>query len=449
MLLYRRLHEIVLIVLIIGIMNIYDVIKNVNISIYEVININDKNMMYILLITLFFFLIFLNKNNEDRYSLEFEIILALGLIGLNILLISNDLIIFFLSLELYSLSVYLLLFKNELNKAKITILYFLIGSISSSIILLGIAILYKYSGSLDLIFILQNLEILADYHYNQHLYLFSGLALFLFGLLFKLGAAPFYYWVIRVYSQMDIKILTYQSIVPKIVYILILISIFKNLNSEIFSPLFIKLLLFSAFLSLFLAPIGGLTHGVNQFKTILAYSSTLHVGFLLLGLAANSNNIVEGEILNIFQYLTIYGINTFQLLLGFYILQNNENKKVLINKSLFLFSLLISLFSFIGLPPFAGFYAKLNIFLNCFNTNNEIFYFAIFFMLISTLISSFLYLKFIHYLYFSDLQKFLMADTLSSNLFTPVYLFSFFSLFLLFYPLFLPYLSPFFEYFSL
>lgn len=456
MLIYRRLHEIVLIELLIGLINMVDIIKNVKISLYEVININEKNMITLLIITFFFFLIFFNKFADDKISLELELILGLGLIGLFVIILSKDLIIFFLAIELYSLSVYLLLFKNDKNKAQITILYFLIGSISSSLLLLGIAILYNYTGSLNIEFILENFEIITNYHYDNNFYLFFGLAIFFFALLFKLGAAPFQYWVIRVYTQMDIKILIYQSIIPKIAYILILLNLFFYLNSS--SSLFLLLLLFSSFLSLLLAPVGAITHGVNQFKTILAYSSILHVGFLLLGLAANFQHlkdVVSPKLItaNLIEYLVIYGINTIHLFIGFYLLQNNKDSKLSLHKSLFFFSLLISLFSFIGLPPFAGFYAKLNIFINCYNTNNSIFYLAIIFILISTLISSFLYLKFIKFLYFSEFSDHMINSNHSislgySNTLYSSYLFSFFSLFLFFYPFFLPFLSPLFDLFS-
>lgn len=449
MLRYRRLHEIVLIELMIGLINMIDIIKNVKISIYEVININEKNMITLLLITFFFFLIFFNKFADDKISLELELILGLGIIGLFVIILSKDLIIFFLAIELYSLSVYLLLFKNDKNKAQITILYFLIGSISSSLLLLGIAILYNYSGSLNIEFILENFEILTNYHYDNNFYLFFGLAIFFFALLFKLGAAPFQYWVIRVYTQMDIKILIYQSIIPKIAYILILLNLFYYLNTS--STLFLLLLFFSSFLSLFLAPVGAISYGVNKFKTILAYSSILHVGFLLLGIAANYSIYLENKLLtvNLIEYLVIYGINTIHLFIGFYLLQNNKDNKLSLHKSLFFFFLLISLFSFIGLPPFAGFYAKLNIFINCYNTNNSIFYLAIIFILISTLISSFLYLKFIKFLYFSEFSDHLINSNNSINVSTlySSYLFSFFSLFLFFYPFLLPYLSPFFDLF--
>lgn len=458
MIIYRRLHEIVLIILIMGMLNLYDIIKNVEISVYEVININEKNIIYLLLITLFFFFIFFHSNtlvfekDSLNFSMEFELILGLGLIGLSFLILSNDLILFFLALELYSLSVYLLLFKNEINQARISILYFLLGSISSSFILLAFSILYSYTGSLDLKYIIENIEVIIRYHKEDEIILLMGFALFLLGLLFKLGSAPFQFWVIRVYTQMDLKVLIYQSIIPKIAYIYIISKILNNFNysNNSISYLFLFLLLFSALLSLFLGPLGGLTHGVNQFKTIIAYSSILHVGYLLLGLVSNYENI-ESVGLNLFQYLFIYAFNTFHLLLAFFFLQSLYNKRS-INMSILLLNFIISIFSFIGLPPFAGFYAKLNIIINCYYTNNLLLQiFGIIFILVSTLIALFLYLKFINYLYFTK-NYFYSVETQNTNNPTSLlfsYLLSFFSLFLLFYPFFLPFLSPIFEILSL
>lgn len=455
MLIYRRLHEMILIILMIGIINIYDIIKNINISIYDVIRINEKNIIYLLLITLFFFFIFFHSNSfiyklSIVNTMEFELILGLGLIGLFFLILSNDFIFFFLALELYSLSVYLLLFKNNPSHAQISILYFLLGSISSSLILLALALFYKYSGSLNIEYLLENIEVILTYHHDDNNLLLFAFALFIIGLLFKLGAAPFQFWVVRVYSHMDLKILIYQSIVPKIVYIYILYKLLNHFPSSSNSiiSLLLLILLFSAFLSLFIGPIGGLNNGINQFKRIIAYSSILHVGYLLLGLV--SNYYSEEISLNLFQYLIIYGVNTFQLLLAFLFLQSIISSLSL-NIPLLFSLLLFSVFSFIGLPPFAGFYGKLNIILNCLNTNNILLEgFAILFIIVSTLISLFIYLKFINMLYLSPnyfLSNFNSKANTNSFFFS--YLLSFLTFFLLFYSLFLPYFSPLFDLLSL
>jgi len=447
----------VLLILLIGLINLYDIVKNVNISIYDVININEKIIIYLLLITLFFFFIFFHSNlfSSSQYtlsnSMEFELILGIGLIGLFFLIISNDFILFFLALELYSLSVYLLLFKNNINQARISILYFLLGSISSSFILLGFSIIYSQTGSLNINYIIENLNTINYYHNNSE-WIFNGFALFFIGLLFKLGAAPFQFWVIRVYTQMDLNILLYQSIVPKIAFIFIFYNIlFQFFNfHHFFISFLLFLLLSSSFLSLFIGPIGGITHGIKRFKTIIAYSSILHVGYLLLGLV--SNYYSEAIYLNIFQYLLIYGLNTLQFIIAFYLLQNiYKNRKNNINVRLLFFFFLISIFSFIGLPPFAGFYGKINIILNCFYTNILLFqFFAIFFIIISTLIALFLYLKFINFLYFLPKEGFirvLQFQKEESSFF--FYFFSFLTLFLFFYPIFFPYLSPIYEILSI
>ena len=172
------------------------------------------------------------------------------------------------------------------------------------------------------------------------------------------------------------------------------------------------------------------------------------MGYLLLGIV--SNYYSEAIYLNIFQYLLIYGLNTFQFILAFYFLQNLYNKKNgNINTRLLFFFFLISIFSFIGLPPFAGFYGKLNIIFNCYFTNNLLFQlFAILFIIISTLIAIFLYLKFINYLYFIPKEGFISIINNKESYFF-AYILSFFSLFLFFYPIFLPYISPIFDILSI
>lgn len=421
-----RLHEIVLLILIIGMTNIYDMLKNINISVYDLININGKNILFLLFITLIFFFIF-SQLTPVQYTVEYEIMLGLGLIGIYFIILSNDFLLFYLALELYSLSVYLLIFKNTPHVRSITILYFLIGSISSSFILLGIALLYNSTGSLDIQFILQNIDTISSYLKDDNIGLRIGLILLFSGLLFKIGGAPFQFWVLRVYPIMDIKILMYQAIIPKITFIFVLSLLIPPVG--VVYEVIIKLILFAAFLSLFVGPIGGISNGVNKFKKIIAYSSILHVGYLLLGLAANNFYLS--------QYLLIYGVNTLQFLLAFSSFQYAS--------PLLYFFFLISIFSFIGLPPFAGFYGKLMIILNCFYTSNLLLQiFGILFIILSTLIAAFLYLKFINFFYFKS-KLISPPENIDTNTGGNVYFLSFLSLFLLVYPIYLPYFNPFFE----
>lgn len=425
-----RLHEMVLMVLIIGNINIYQIFKNVKITLFDIIIINDNNLLFIFLISILFFLIFFKKNNLAKGN-EFDIILGLGLIALNIIIMSNDLIVFYLALELYSLSVYLLLYKNEKIKAEITVLYFLLGSISSSLILFAIAIFYYFTGSLNMIFNFQYFSFIFNYHSNFLFYL--GPISLIIGLLFKLGASPFQFWVIKIYNHMDLRILIYQSIIPKIIYIVLLLFLCFNLNI----PFFSYLLLFSAFLSLFIGSINALFYKVHNFKILFAYSSVLHVGFLLIGIATIiiDNTIYVQSWANIMEYLGIYSINTFQILLAFSLLQMQFNNKLIINKYLFIFSILISLFSFIGIPPLAGFYAKLNIIMNCYNTNNKLLYLAIIIIIISTLISTFLYLKFFNFFNFKTNPIFFYHQVQTSDI-TLSYIYSLLTILLILYPFF-------------
>ena len=450
-----RFHEIILLILIIGMINIYDILKNVNISVYDVININEKSILYQITLILFFTasLFFFNNRETEANNLEFQLILALGFIGIYVLIISNDLIILYLGLELYSLSVYLLLFKN---KNKITILYFLLGSISSSFILLAIALLYNSTATLDIKYIFQYFDIITSYLEESKIFnnISVGLVLFFCGLLFKIGSAPFQFWVLKVYTQMDLKILMYQSIVPKIAYIFLFSTLLNNLNNSQNTQLGIfKLILFSAFLSLLIGPIGALSKGVNKYKKLIAYSSILHVGYLLLALVANNwdNNVYSANA--IYQYILIYGINTLQFGLIFFFIQfdslNIDKKERSLNKPLLLFFLLISIFSFIGLPPFAGFYGKLNIVLNCLYTNNILLeFYGIILIILSTLIAAFLYLKFFHFFFFTPFFIHSTLSTIPSSNYSGYFL-SFLSLFLLVYPIYLPYFLPFFELFAL
>ena len=400
-------NKIIMAILLMGLINMIDLYKNI------VINsggfyISENNLFYLFIISLFGAFgafgddlkVNINKlcNNlfpaKPRDNFTVYLILGLSLTGLLMLLISGDLIILYLSLELYSLSVYLLVFKYG-GGAKLSILYLILGGISSSLILLGIAIMYSNSGSLDLVII--NMGGISS-------------KILTLGLLFKVGSAPFQYWVIKVYSKTDLPILMYLTILPKFVFVYALaLPGFANDKGVIYVCGILSLIVGSiSALSLSAPPSGGdifpqggiysaspespqrgdlsfwdklfyriiYTGGVH-FKTLLAYSSVYNVGFLLLAHTGGMS----------LQYLIIYGLNTLHLLLG-YRLGGASWPGVGILK----LTVIISVFSFIGFPPFAGFFAKINILFYSFFSQQLVGVFVIF---AASAAAAFLYLKFL------------------------------------------------------
>ena len=496
-----KIWEIIMSIYIIGLINIYNIfsygldqIINKE-TIGGIININENNIKYLIIINILILLIFnsniLFEQSLGIKSIEFIYLIAFGLLGLNLIILSNDLILIFIAIELYSLSVYLLiLLKISKITSRISIIYLLINSISSYIFLLGIAIIYKYSGSIILEEIMYIININNDTENINKIII--GILLLVLAILLKLGTVPFNFWVLRLYTALESRILLYQIIIPKLVFIYLLYKIFNTLfiipmtEYNIFHNLtfinsFYFLFFFISILSVIIGSIAGLFH--NYFKALLTYSSILNIGFILLGLSnelikysnislLNVNlfnwSIIGGSI-TFLEYLFIYTINSLSIFFCFLLINPKKSNEIplfqsinSLNKSfniaynypmLSLF-LLFSIFSFIGIPPFAGFYAKINIFINILYSYNILSMFAIFFLLLSTFISACFYLKFLLYFFFplkvynfnktftisEQEDNFLISDKPTSL----SYFFSFFSLFLFLYPFLSNFLYPFF-----
>ncbi len=427
-----------------------------------IINIKESNIIIILLLNILFYIIFnsgynfinkyYNLNYKGVNSMEYIFLISLGLLGLNIIILSKDLILIFISLELYSLSVYLLiLLKITKNSTRMSIVYLIVNSLSSYMFLLGVSIIYKYTGSLILDEI-NNILISKEINNNINI----GVLLLLLSILIKLGTVPFNYWVLRLYTTLESRILLYQIIIPKIVYIFLLNNIYKyiilELNIEILKKYIIIIYLISI-LSVIIGSIGGLFN--NYFKSIITYSSILNMGFILLGIISNNNINIWWE------YIIIYVINTLSIYLGFLLInpkllfykpeyfkiKKEDKKEINYNKiyPYFTICILLSIFSFIGIPPLAGFYAKLNIFMNIINTFKEWGIISIIILLIGTFISACFYLKFILFFFIKKNKEQIINfnEVLITN--SPIsisYYLSFFSLFLITYPFIYNYIYP-------
>lgn len=476
-----RIWEIIMSIFIIGLINIYiihiygiegiypiieihngkEIWENMNCG--GILKINEKNLLYIIVINIFLLIIFnsgykYTEKNKILLSTEYIYLLSFGIIGLNIIILSNDLIYLFISLELYSISIYILiLLKITKNTSRMSIIYLLINSLSSYIFLLGISLIYKNTGSVileEIFYIINNNEIIKNKGE-------IGLILIIISLLIKLGSVPFNFWVLRLYTSLENRILLYQIIIPKLVYIYILNDIYINLipgRDEPNMKYILIVLNIIAILSVIIGSIGGLFN--TYYKSILTYSSILNIGFILIGIFNNINN--NESKYSLIEYLLIYSINTLALFFCFLIIKtknltgsgnifnkikNNQSNKFQFNKTypFYTICILIIIFSLIGIPPFAGFFAKLNIFINLINSYNEIWMIPIIFLLIGTFISACFYIKFLLYFFFrtnynlSNINNLLISDK-------PIaisYYYTFLTIFLIIYPFISNYLYPF------
>jgi NADH-ubiquinone oxidoreductase chain 2 len=328
-----------------------------------------------------------NKLGEHLKIIEYPLIILFIIGGGVFLITTNDLISIFLSIELQSYGLYLLstIYRNSELSTSGGLIYFLLGGLSSCFILLGTSLLYANSGttSLDGLYIINSISDLNDNNtsWYKSYYLNLSLLIFSIGFMFKISAAPFHFWSPDVYDGIPTIVTTFVAIIAKIsifVFLLELVYYTSNTGGNVAQYNWTYGLLISSLLSLIIGTVLGLTQ--FRIKRLLAYSTISHVGFILLALSISSVESTQAFIFYLIQY-SISNLNIFIILItiGFslysYINNSKYSKNLLeannspiqlitqlkgyfyINPILSL-SLAITIFSFVGIPPLIGFFAK-------------------------------------------------------------------------------------------
>jgi len=334
-----------------------------------------------------------NKMGEQFTIIEYSLILLFITIGATFLISTSDLVSIFLSIELQSYGLYLLstLYRNSELATSGGLTYFLLGSLSSCFILLGTCLLYANSGTtnLDGLYVITSLSDMFNDNTNSILYWYKpyyiniSLLIMSIGFLFKISAAPFHFWSPFVYDAIPTIVTTFVAIIAKISIFIFLLELVHYTNNSLFGFQFnwTSGLLLSSLLSLIIGTIVGLTQ--FRIKRLFAYSTISHVGFILLALSINSIESIQAFIFYLMQY-SISNLNAFILLvtigfsLFYYVNDSKDDKEFnkLIDKNLspiqlisqlkgyffvnpvLALSLTITIFSFVGIPPLIGFFAK-------------------------------------------------------------------------------------------
>jgi NADH-ubiquinone oxidoreductase chain 2 len=325
----------------------------------------------------------------DNYSSNYSILILFSILGSSLLISSFDLISLYLSIELQSFGLYVLstLYRNSESSTSAGLKYFLLGALSSCIILLGSGIIYSYSGvtNLESLYLLNSVTGIINIDSNVLNSLYSiqginlGIILIFIGFLFKIAAAPLHNWSPDVYDEVPTIVTTWLTIIPKMSILFLLLELQVNLYhysqiSLLTSDSVIKnILLISSLLSLIIGSLLGLSQ--IKIKRLLAYSTISHIGFILLALAINTEQSIDSFIFYILQY-TITNLNIFLIILALSYKQNKINttkeinetnkdinyiyqfKGLFSNNPLLCISLAICLFSMAGIPPLIGFFSK-------------------------------------------------------------------------------------------
>lgn len=349
-----------------------------------------------------FLTIIISPKKEERAAPEYAILILAIVLGSCLLAMSMNFVMVLLSLELISLSSYVLAgFAFDRKSAEGSLKYFLFGTVATACMIYGMSLIYGLSGTLDFSSN-QFIEALMDNHSEL---LVVASFLIIAGLLFKISAVPFHLWAPDVYESAPTAVVAFLSVVPKLAGFAILIKIVLSLN--LFGQSMITWGTVVAVISLLSILVGNLSALVQTNpKRMLAYSSIAQSGFLLIGLATIS---MEGIHFSMF-YSVIFLLMNFLVFATLKQFENSISIESINNFSglgrnsfLLAFSLLIGLIALTGLPPTAGFTAKLLIFTSLWgsyqDTQSIIFIVLFIVGLANTVIALFYYLK-IPYLLF-------------------------------------------------
>jgi len=378
-----------------------------------------------------------DKKQENEGSImvsEYSLLILFTTMGASFLLSSSDLISMYLSIELQSFAVYVLatLYRTSESATSAGLKYFLLGGLSSCLILLGTAIIYSYTGltQFESIYSLCQASVassvVAESTNDVMAPVFLGLLLIGVGFLFKVAAAPFHNWAPDVYDGVPTIVTSWLTTMPKISIFLFLLELqtgFSSLDllSQNLSMLssgmdnsgnvWKNLLLVTSLLSLLVGTVVGLSQ--YRIKRLFAYSTISHVGFLLLCLAIQTEDSVEALLFYLIQY-SLTNVCTFLILLAFgysmYTSTTTKNSDVTFIKELagqfqsnplLSISLAICLFSMAGIPPLVGFFAKQMVLYSSIHTG---YYFLSIVAILVSVISASYYLKIVRVLYFETAE---------------------------------------------
>ena len=329
------------------------------------------------------------------YDVEYPILILSSILGMMVMVSSNDLIVFYIGLELQSLALYVLASFNRDNElsSESGLKYFVLSALSSGLLLYGCSLVYGFSSSTNFSQI--------SFNYNQSAQgVIFGMVFILVGLAFKISAVPFHMWAPDVYQGSPTSVTLFFAILPKIaaltVFIRFLYTPFVNLIDQ-----WQTIIIFLSIASMLFGAVAAI--GQKNLKRLIAYSSISHMGYALAGLTTGTNEGIQSSV----SYISIYLVMNLAFFSCIFMLKREdkyyENLEDLSglskNHPLLSFSFLIVLFSLAGIPPMAGFFAKFYVFMAV--IEQSMFFLAIV-GLLASVVAAFYYLRIIKVIYFDN-----------------------------------------------
>jgi len=296
---------------------------------------------------------FFQANRIERF--EYPIIILLATVGMMMMISANDLIALYIGLELQSLAAYVVasFHRDDTRSTEAGLKYFVLGALSSGMLLYGASLIYGFSGAISFA------VISAAIQGHASMGLIFGLVFLMAGLAFKISAVPFHMWTPDVYEGAPTPVTTFFASAPKMAAMGMLVRAVIISFPSILSQ-WQQLVVFIAIASMVLGSFAAI--GQANIKRLMGYSSIGHMGYALVGLAAGTVEGVEGVLIYLALYLAMT-LGTFACILamkrgGIFVETIADLSGLSRTRPAMAYALAILMFSLAGVPPMAGFFAK-------------------------------------------------------------------------------------------
>ena len=338
---------------------------------------------------------------NDIHRGEFYLLGLIGLLGMMIMMSANSMLTMYLGLETLALSLYALVAidRNNVQSAESAMKYFILGAIASGALLYGISWVYGVTGSLQFHEIASAIS--SDPSLNN-LPLWFGLAFLIVGIAFKFGAVPFHMWLPDVYQGARTPVTLYIASAPKLAALALILRILVDGLGDLHAT-WSSMIMVVAVLSLLVGNIVAIAQ--TNIKRMLGYSTIAHVGFILLAIFTGTG---EGNAAALFYTLTYivaaagaFGIIILLSRRGYEAENLSDFKGLNARSPWFALMMMFLMFSMAGVPPFVGFFAKLNVISSVVDSGYT--GLAVL-MVLASVVGAYYYLRVIWYMYFEEAE---------------------------------------------
>ena len=337
-------------------------------------------------------------NNREILRGEYYMLIMFAVLGSSVLVSAHSFLTIYLGLELLSLSSYALVasYRDSRIASEAAIKYFVMGAIASGFLLYGMSLVYGTTGSIDIDVVAKAIAAAPE---NNMIFAF-GLVFMVSGLAFKMGAVPFHMWIPDVYQGAPTSVTAFIGSVPKIATFGMLMRLLTEALPGLQSHWMMMLII----LSLFSMGLGNITAIVqSNIKRLLAYSAIAHVGYFLLGIIAGTP---EGYSASMF-YILVYALTTmagfgmiiFMSRAGFECDSLDDFKGLWQRSPWYALMMLMTIMSMAGVPPFIGFWPKLEVIMAVINADSGLVWLAVAAMAFSV-VGAFVYLRIAKVIFF-------------------------------------------------